>query len=142
MDGFDSHFEGRFGPSTLAADEAKVQSAAGGGGGGAAGNDDDDDDDDDDDGFFDASAHGGSALGGLLSLRPPRSPAAPWPVRRLAGTPFATGERAFAAMPGFGLVVGATNRPNVLDPALLRPGRFDRHVEVTSQLHEIMKHYR
>jgi cell division protease FtsH len=37
------------------------------------------------------------------------------------------------AMDGFevtsGIVVmGATNRPDILDPALLRPGRFDRHV--------------
>jgi cell division protease FtsH len=30
------------------------------------------------------------------------------------------------------IVVGATNRPDVLDPALLRPGRFDRQVTVTS----------
>lgn len=28
------------------------------------------------------------------------------------------------------VVVGATNRPDILDPALLRPGRFDRHVTV------------
>ena len=28
------------------------------------------------------------------------------------------------------IVVGATNRPEVLDPALLRPGRFDRRVTV------------
>ena len=39
------------------------------------------------------------------------------------------------AMDGFevtsGIVVmGATNRPDILDPALLRPGRFDRHVTV------------
>ncbi|QDV11354.1 ATP-dependent zinc metalloprotease FtsH [Rosistilla oblonga] len=38
-------------------------------------------------------------------------------------------------MDGFGgndavIVVAATNRPDVLDPALLRPGRFDRHVTV------------
>jgi cell division protease FtsH len=28
------------------------------------------------------------------------------------------------------IVMAATNRPDVLDPALLRPGRFDRHVAV------------
>lgn len=38
-------------------------------------------------------------------------------------------------MDGFGehasvMVIGATNRPDVLDPALLRPGRFDRQIAV------------
>ena len=28
------------------------------------------------------------------------------------------------------IIVAATNRPDVLDPALLRPGRFDRHITV------------
>ena len=38
-------------------------------------------------------------------------------------------------MDGFGvnegiIIIAATNRPDILDPALLRPGRFDRHVTV------------
>ena len=28
------------------------------------------------------------------------------------------------------ILIAATNRPDVLDPALLRPGRFDRQVVV------------
>ncbi len=40
-------------------------------------------------------------------------------------------------MDGFGteeaiIVMAATNRPDVLDPALLRPGRFDRHIVIDS----------
>ena len=41
----------------------------------------------------------------------------------------------FTEMDGFGanegiIIIAATNRPDVLDPALLRPGRFDRQVTV------------
>ncbi|HEU5034517.1 MAG TPA: ATP-dependent zinc metalloprotease FtsH [Mycobacteriales bacterium] len=35
----------------------------------------------------------------------------------------------FQAISGI-VVIGATNRPDILDPALLRPGRFDRHITV------------
>ena len=28
------------------------------------------------------------------------------------------------------VVVGTTNRPNAIDPALRRPGRFDREIEI------------
>ncbi len=34
------------------------------------------------------------------------------------------------------IVVAATNRPDVLDPALLRPGRFDRHITVDRPSHK------
>jgi cell division protease FtsH len=44
-------------------------------------------------------------------------------------------EQILSEMDGFSptesvIVLAATNRPDVLDPALLRPGRFDRHVTV------------
>jgi cell division protease FtsH len=51
-------------------------------------------------------------------------------------------------MDGFGenegiIILAATNRPDVLDPALLRPGRFDRQVTVSnpdvSEREEILK---
>ena len=62
-------------------------------------------------------------------------------VGRVRGTGFGGGHdereqtlnQILAEMDGFAgheavVVLGATNRPDVLDPALLRPGRFDRHV--------------
>ena len=62
-------------------------------------------------------------------------------VGRTRGTGFGGGHdereqtlnQILAEMDGFSphedvLVLAATNRPDVLDPALLRPGRFDRHV--------------
>lgn len=40
-------------------------------------------------------------------------------------------------MDGFGteesvIILAATNRVDILDPAVLRPGRFDRQIEITS----------
>ena len=32
--------------------------------------------------------------------------------------------------PGYVIVIGATNRPNVVDQALRRPGRFDREIYI------------
>jgi cell division protease FtsH len=39
------------------------------------------------------------------------------------------------------IVVGATNRPETLDPALLRPGRFDRHVLVDQPDYRVARRF-
>ena len=39
------------------------------------------------------------------------------------------------------ILIAATNRPDVLDPALLRPGRFDRHVVVPRPGHPRARRY-
>ena len=36
----------------------------------------------------------------------------------------------YGAQPPTVILMAATNRPDILDPALLRPGRFDRHITV------------
>ena len=44
------------------------------------------------------------------------------------------------------VVIGTTNRPNAIDPALRRPGRFDREIEIGEQflvyLCQILKYCR
>ena len=63
--------------------------------------------------------------------------------RRRTGEGMSGGEREqtvnqlLVEMDGFAVsqgivVMAATNRPDILDPALLRPGRFDRHVTLTA----------
>jgi GTPase SAR1 family protein len=43
------------------------------------------------------------------------------------------------------VIVGATNRPEVIDPAILRAGRLDRHIEIplpdTDALESIIRHH-
>ena len=77
-------------------------------------------------------------------------------VGRVRGTGFGGGHdereqtlnQILSEMDGFSgreaiVVLAATNRPDVLDPALLRPGRFDRHVTLelpdTKARHAILK---
>ena len=33
-------------------------------------------------------------------------------------------------------IIAATNRPDIIDPGLMRPGRFDRHIKVESPSEE------
>lgn len=43
---------------------------------------------------------------------------------------FDTGDSTISSTRVHIIVIAATNRPEVLDPAIMRPGRFDRHVRV------------
>jgi AAA family ATPase len=36
------------------------------------------------------------------------------------------------------VVIGTTNRPNAIDPALRRPGRFDREIEIGQNYVELL----
>ena len=36
------------------------------------------------------------------------------------------------------VVIGTTNRPNAIDPALRRPGRFDREIEIGQSYEELL----
>ena len=38
------------------------------------------------------------------------------------------------------MIIGATNRPEIIDPALLRPGRFDRMILISEPDEEARKH--
>ena len=57
-------------------------------------------------------------------------------VRRGATSlPISIMNQLLVEMDGFGanegvIMIAATNRPDILDPALMRPGRFDRQVMV------------
>lgn len=47
-------------------------------------------------------------------------------------------------MDGFGenegiIMIAATNRPDILDPALLRPGRFDEQIQVGRQMLKVVR---
>ena len=49
-------------------------------------------------------------------------------------------------MDGFGenegiIMIAATNRPDILDPALLRPGRFDRQFKLDDQMLKVVKQF-
>ena len=35
------------------------------------------------------------------------------------------------------VVLAGTNRPDILDPALMRPGRFDRQIYIGTHVHRI-----
>src|SRR5207245_10937765 len=52
-----------------------------------------------------------------------------WEVERRGDARLLAGMDGMGA-PGNIIVIGATNRPNAIDPALRRPGRCDREIEI------------
>lgn len=52
----------------------------------------------------------------------------------LDGMDFASSSNAGEAGESRVVVIATTNRPNAIDPALRRPGRFDREIEIGEEL--------
>ncbi|KAF4749855.1 transport between ER and Golgi ATPase protein, partial [Perkinsus olseni] len=67
--------------------------------------------------------------GGTVGLRPPSTPPAPAKVLD-SGNGSMAGRRVDTTPLNNILIIGTTNRPDVIDPALLRYGRFGLHVQI------------
>ncbi|KAF4758294.1 transport between ER and Golgi ATPase protein [Perkinsus olseni] len=68
--------------------------------------------------------------GGTVGPRPPSTPPAPAKVLDSGNGSMAAGRRVDTTPLNNILIIGTTNRPDVIDPALLRYGRFGLHVQI------------